>query len=191
MAKKFVSLDRLETFLDQIKKLIPTVNNPTITIKQAGTSKGSFTLNQSGTTTIELTDNNTTYSAATTSTAGLMSASDKSKLDSLDPNMSMTVDSALSATSTNPVQNKIVTGSLNSKLNTSDITAKTKPELETIWNDSSVPDIASQLTEIESVNATKIANEITRAKAAESANATDITNLSTKVDGLFTVVSTW
>ena len=65
------------------KPTIPTVNNATVTIKQAGTQKGSFTLNQSGATTIELTDNNTTYSAATTSAAGLMSAADKTKLDGI------------------------------------------------------------------------------------------------------------
>ena len=41
------------------KPAIPTVGNGTITIKQAGTVKGSFTTNQSGSTTIELTDNNT------------------------------------------------------------------------------------------------------------------------------------
>ena len=41
------------------KPTIPTVGNGTITIKQAGASKGSFTMNQSGNTTIELTDNNT------------------------------------------------------------------------------------------------------------------------------------
>lgn len=80
---KFVSLDRLSKFLEQVKTLIPTVNNPTITIKQAGSDKGSFTLNQSGATTIELTDTNTTYSAATTSKAGLMSAADKTKLDGM------------------------------------------------------------------------------------------------------------
>lgn len=62
---------------------IPTVNNPTITITQAGATKGTFTLNQSGNTTIALTDNNTTYSVATTSVNGLMSASDKSKLDGI------------------------------------------------------------------------------------------------------------
>ena len=56
---------------------------------------------------------------------------------------------------------------------TASIRTKTKAQLETLWTDSSVPDIASQLEEIESVNATKI------------------TNLTTKVDGLFTVVSTW
>ena len=38
---------------------IPTVGNGTITIKQAGASKGTFTTNQTGNTTIELTDSNT------------------------------------------------------------------------------------------------------------------------------------
>ena len=37
----------------------PTIGNGTITIKQAGSSKGMFTMNQTGDTTIELTDNNT------------------------------------------------------------------------------------------------------------------------------------
>ncbi len=41
------------------KPTIPTVGNGTITIKQAGTTKGTFTTNQDGNTTIELTDNNT------------------------------------------------------------------------------------------------------------------------------------
>lgn len=41
------------------KPSIPSVGNGTVTIKQNGTSKGSFTMNQSGSTTIELTDNNT------------------------------------------------------------------------------------------------------------------------------------
>lgn len=41
------------------KPTIPNVGNGTVTIKQAGTSKGTFTMNQSGNTTIELTDNNT------------------------------------------------------------------------------------------------------------------------------------
>lgn len=41
------------------KPTIPSVGNGTITIKQDGAVKGSFTTNQSGATTIELTDNNT------------------------------------------------------------------------------------------------------------------------------------
>ena len=59
---------------------IPTVSNATITIKQSGKSDQTFTLNGDATT---ITLNDTTYSAATTTTAGLMSASDKTKLNSL------------------------------------------------------------------------------------------------------------
>lgn len=47
----------------------------------------------------------TTYGLATTSSNGLMSYSDKSKLDGLS---NITVDTELSASSTNPVQNKAV-----------------------------------------------------------------------------------
>ena len=61
----------------------PTIGNGTVTIKQAGTSKGTFTMNQSGNTTIELTDNNTTYGVATQSANGLESAADKKKLDGI------------------------------------------------------------------------------------------------------------
>ena len=51
---------------------------------------------------------------ATTSAPGLMSAADKTKLDGLSQT-SITVDSALSTTSTNPAQNKVITVALNSK----------------------------------------------------------------------------
>ena len=51
---------------------------------------------------------------ATTSAAGLMSAADKTKLDGLSQT-SITVDDALSRTSTNPAQNKVITVALNSK----------------------------------------------------------------------------
>lgn len=69
-------------------------------------------------TTITIPDNNTTYSNATTSTAGLMSSSDKTKLDGIATGATkVTVDSALSSTSTNPVQNKVVNTAI-SNLNT-------------------------------------------------------------------------
>ena len=68
---------------DAFIKNKPTIGNGTITIKQAGVSKGTFSMNQAGNTTIELTDNNTTYSAATQSANGLMSAADKKKLDEI------------------------------------------------------------------------------------------------------------
>ena len=55
--------------------------------------------------------------AASTSTAGLMSASDKTKLDGIATGANKTiVDSALSTTSANPVQNKIVSTELGKKL---------------------------------------------------------------------------
>ncbi len=48
------------------------IHNTKVTIKQAGTEKGSFTLNQTDAVTIELTDNNTRYSVATATTLGLI-----------------------------------------------------------------------------------------------------------------------
>lgn len=61
-------------------------------------------------------DNNTTYSDATQSAHGLMSAADKKKLDGIAAGATkVAVDSALSATSTNPVQNKAVKAALDSK----------------------------------------------------------------------------
>ena len=57
---------------------------------------------------------------ASTSIAGLMSASDKTKLDGIATGANKTtVDSALSSTSTNPVQNKVINTELGKKLSTS------------------------------------------------------------------------
>lgn len=56
----------------------------------------------------------------TTSTDGLMSASDKSKLDGIATGATkITVDTALSSNSTNPVQNKVINSALGKKLNKS------------------------------------------------------------------------
>ena len=59
------------------------------------------------------------YSAATTSAAGLMSATDKSKLDGIEAGATaITVDSAMSSTSENPVQNKVIYTELAGKVDT-------------------------------------------------------------------------
>lgn len=50
-------------------KNTPTIGNGTVTIKQNGTSKGSFTMNQSGGATINLTD--TTYSSLSAASGGM------------------------------------------------------------------------------------------------------------------------
>lgn len=61
----------------------------------------------------------TTYSDATQSAHGLMSVTDKKKLDGIAEGANkITVDSAMSSSSTNPVQNKIVQAALNGKSNT-------------------------------------------------------------------------
>ena len=63
---------------------------------------------------ITIAANNTTYSNATSSAAGLMSAADKAKLDGVATGANKTtVDSTLSSTSTNPVQNKVVNAAIN------------------------------------------------------------------------------
>lgn len=53
---------------------------------------------------------------ATQSTNGLMSSTDKTKLDGIETGANKTtVDSALSSTSTNPVQNKVINSALAGK----------------------------------------------------------------------------
>lgn len=70
------------------KPNIPSVGNGTIVVTQNGIEKGKFTTNQSGNTTIALTDTNTntTYNAATTSSSGLMTATMVTKLNGIDSN---------------------------------------------------------------------------------------------------------
>ena len=73
-----------------------------------------YTLGKSVPSDAKFTD--TTYSNATTSTDGLMSSSDKTKLNGIAAGATKTtVDSALSSTSTNPVQNKVIYGAISSK----------------------------------------------------------------------------
>ncbi len=60
-------------------------------------------------TALGIPEKDTTYSNATQSSAGLMSAADKKKLDGIAAGANKTVvDTALSSTSTNPVQNKAI-----------------------------------------------------------------------------------
>ncbi|MBP5580284.1 MAG: hypothetical protein J6X85_00570 [Ruminococcus sp.] len=59
------------------------------------------------------------YSAATTSAAGLMSATDKTKLDGIEAGATaITVDSAISSSSTNPVENQAIYTALTGKVDT-------------------------------------------------------------------------
>lgn len=68
---------------------------------------------------ITISATNTTYNTASTSAAGLMSAADKIKLDGIETGANKTtVDSALSSSSTNPVQNKVINTALAGKSDT-------------------------------------------------------------------------
>lgn len=73
-----------------------------------------YTLGASVPSNAKFTD--TTYDVATTSANGLMSSTDKSKLDGIASGANKTtVDSAMSSTSTNPVQNKVVNSAISAK----------------------------------------------------------------------------
>jgi hypothetical protein len=59
------------------------------------------------------------YSAASSSAAGLMSAADKTKLDGIEAGATaITVDSAISSSSTNPVENQAIYSALAGKVDT-------------------------------------------------------------------------
>lgn len=67
-----------------------------------------------------IVNTNTTYPDATTSAHGLMTAADKTKLNGIATGANKTiVDSGLSSSSTNPVQNKAISSALEKKLNLS------------------------------------------------------------------------
>ena len=110
-------------------------------IKELSISGKTITYTKGDKTTGTLTTQDTIYSAATQSSAGLMSAADKTKLDGITANANKTtIDSALSSTSTNPVQNKIVNNALSNKvdkisgkgLSTNDFTTAEKEKLSGI-----------------------------------------------------------
>lgn len=82
-----------------------------------------------------------TKSTATTSANGLMSSGDKTKLDGIETGANKTtVDSALSSTSSNPVQNSVINTALGNKvdkvsgkgLSTNDFTSALKTKLDGI-----------------------------------------------------------
>lgn len=67
--------------------------------------------------TVDLSQYLTWDDIATLVTPGVMSPEDKAKLDSIEPQAkNITVDAALSAASTNPVRNSVLTAALNTKL---------------------------------------------------------------------------
>lgn len=135
--------------LIQIKDNINT--NTTYNLTKSGST---ITLNGSDGSTFNVTDSNTVYGNATASAAGLMSAADKTKLDGIAAGSNhVTVDSTLSANSTNPVQNKVIKSALDGKSNighTHDDRYYTESEINTKLNakaNSSHTHTKSQITD--------------------------------------------
>lgn len=118
---------------------IPTVGNATLTIKRNNTDVATFTANATTNQTAniivptrvsDLTNDSgfiSTIPTASANTLGAIKVGDNLSISS-DGTLSadaqsIDVDSALSDTSENPVQNKVITNALNAKANTSDMTS--------------------------------------------------------------------
>ena len=87
-----------------------------ITIDSTGHISGATAVAKADITALGIPSTNTTYVNATTDTAGLMSAADKTKLNGIATGANKTtVDAALSSSSTNPVQNKVINTALAGK----------------------------------------------------------------------------
>lgn len=120
---------------------------------------------------------------ATTSANGLMSKEDKSKLDGIATEANKTiVDSALSTSSTNPVQNKVVNSALNGKANSSH-----SHSISNITNLQSVLDSKSEIGHTHDdryYTETEIDEKLNgKADSSHSHNINDVTGLSTSLDG--------
>ena len=138
-------------------------------------------------------DHNTEYSDATQSAHGLMSAADKTKLDGIASGATaVTVDSGLSSSSENPVQNKVVKSALDGKvdkitgkgLSQNDFTDAYKADLDgldtALDGKADVEDLTAAQSQLNSLNDELSALSTT---VAGKASASDLTALATTVGG--------
>lgn len=120
-----------------------------------------------------------THTNASTTTPGFLSAEDKTKLNNLEQ---IPVDSTINATSTNPVQNKVINTALSLKANTNhthSITNITNLQSQLDGKANSVhthDDRYYTETEMD----TKLDN---KANSTHTHNISDVTSLSTSLDG--------
>lgn len=122
-------------------------------------------------------------SVVTTSANGLMSKEDKSKLDGIATEANKTVvDSALSSSSTNPVQNKVVNSALDGKANSSHTHS-----ISNITNLQSALDEKAHLVHNHDnlyYTEAEIDEKLNgKADSSHTHNISDVTGLSTSLDG--------
>ena len=112
-----------------------------ITVDNQGHVSAATAVQKSDITALGIPGQDTVYSDATTSNSGLMSSADKTKLAGIETGANKTtVDSSLSSSSTNPVQNKVINTALSNKvdkdgnkvLSTNDYTTTEKNKLSGI-----------------------------------------------------------
>ncbi len=133
-------------------------------------------------------DGKASTAVATTTANGLMSSTDKSKLDGIVAGANKTtVDSSLSSTSTNPVQNKVINSALAGKAASSHAhTIAQVTNLQTTLDGKASTDVATQSANglMSSADKTKldgISSSATENRLAEIEG--DITSLETTVGG--------
>lgn len=101
-------------------------------------------------------DSNTTYNPVTINTDGLMIASDKAKLDTIDENANYTIiETALSSTSTNTIQNKAVYAAFVEAKDYADSAAMTVKN-DLLNNAGTAYDTLKELGDLISINVTAI-----------------------------------
>ena len=181
------------TSLIQIKDNINT--NTTYTLTKNGST---ITLKGSDGSSVNVTDSNTVYNNATASAAGLMSAADKSKLDSVATGANKTVvDTSFVTNSTNPVQSKVVKSALDGKSDTghkhvkaditdfptsmpaSDVSAWAKAATKPSYSKAEVG-LGNVDNTADSAKSVKYAASAGSATTAATANALKVTELTTQ-----------
>lgn len=165
------------------------------TVKSLTLSGKVITVTMGDNTTKTLTIPDTTYSNATTSAAGLMSASDKSKLDGIAAGATKTVvDVSLSSTSTNPVQNKAVNTAIEAKADKATTlsgygiaNAYTKTEVDANTVKSiSISGKTVTVTKGDGTTSTQTTQDTTYSNATQTANGLMSSSDKTKLDGIAT-----
>lgn len=186
---------------------LPTVNDATLTIQKNGTDVATFSANSATNTTANIavpTDTSdltngagfiTSVPIASSSTLGgikvgsnLSIASDGTL--SATGGSTITVDSALSTTSENPVQNKVITNALDNKADSSSLAAvATSGSYNDLSNKPTIPTATSDLTNDSGFISTSDTGTVATAMIADNAVTSSKIDWSTIVAGVISVGS--